>query len=300
MSKPKILIQVDPDSQPSSFDSLVALDSGIDQLLAYSNVKLNEIEGLVHGAMFTRGPAELNHTALFFGGSNVRATEQLVDQAAKCFFGPLRVSMMADPNGSNTTAAAAVLSAERHGALGGRRITVLGGTGPVGQRIAQIIAKHSPGDSKESTRIRICSRQVSKASSMCERLQAMTDTLAFEPFETANASEFLSAIDGAAVVFAAGAAGIKLLSADWMKLDPAPELVIDLNAVPPAGIAGVDVRDKAATRNSTICYGAIGVGGLKMKIHKRCIASLFESNTLTLDVGEIYEIGRSLNESPPC
>ncbi len=247
--------------------------------------------------MFTRGPADLNHTALFFGGSDVPATEQLASQAAKCFFGPLRVSMMSDPNGSNTTAAAAVLSAERHGSLAGQRITILAGTGPVGRRIAQIIAKQSPGDSTQPTRIRVCSRQVSKAAALCECLQPTTETLAFEPFETANASEFLSAIDGAAIVFAAGAAGVELLSTDWLQLDPAPQVVIDLNAVPPAGIAGVDVMDKAATRNSTICYGAIGVGGLKMKIHKRCIASLFESNTLTLDVDEIYEIGRGLNQS---
>jgi hypothetical protein len=294
MSKSKILIQLDPDPQPSSFDSIVAIDSGVDHLLTYGNVTPNDVEGLVHGAMFTRGPVDLKHTALFFGGSNVQATEQLVKEASKCFFGPLRVSWMSDPNGSNTTAAAAVLSAERHGSLDGKNITILGGTGPVGQRIAQIIVNQSALKSSSPSKIHICSRQLSKAASICQMLQLDNAAVTLEPFETLSPAEGLAAVYGAEIVFAAGAAGIELLPADWLELDPAPQVLVDLNAVPPAGIAGVDVMDKANTRGSTICYGAIGVGGLKMKIHKRSIASLFESNALTLGVREIYEIGRGL------
>ena len=149
MSKSKILIQLEPDPQPSSFDSIAAIDAGVDHLLTYGNVTPKNVEGLVHGAMFTRGPDDLKHTALFFGGSNVQATEQLVKVASKCFFGPLRVSWMSDPNGSNTTAAAAVLSAEQHGSLGGKSITILGGTGPVGQRIAQIFVNQSAQEFKQ-------------------------------------------------------------------------------------------------------------------------------------------------------
>ena len=125
-------------------------------------------------------------------------------------------------------------------------------------------------------------------------LQLDNATVTLEPFETPSPVEGLAAVNGAEIVFAAGAAGIELLPADWLELDPAPQILVDLNAVPPAGVADVDVMDKGNTRGSTICYGAIGVGGLKMKIHKRSIASLFESNTLTLDVREIYELGRGL------
>ena len=43
-------------------------------------------------------------------------------------------------------------------------------------------------------------------------------------------------------------------------------------------IEGVDVQDNGAERDGVIVFGALGVGGLKMKIHKACIARLFESN----------------------
>ena len=67
-------------------------------------------------------------------------TESLVERAKQCFFGPMRVSILSDPNGSNTTAAAAVICAQQEIDLGGKTISILAGTGPVGQRIAQIIA----------------------------------------------------------------------------------------------------------------------------------------------------------------
>jgi hypothetical protein len=41
-------------------------------------------------------------------------------------------------------------------------------------------------------------------------------------------------------------------------------------------------------------FGALGVGGLKMKIHKACIARLFERNDLVLDVETIAEIAKEI------
>ena len=38
---------------------------------------------------------------------------------------------------------------------------------------------------------------------------------------------------------------------------------------------------------AVVLYGAIGVGGLKMKIHKAAIARLFETNDAILDAAEI-------------
>jgi hypothetical protein len=71
-------------------------------------------------------------------------------------------------------------------------------------------------------------------------------------------------------------------------------VAIDLNAVPPAGLAGIDAMDKAKQRDGVLCYGAIGVGGTKMKIHKAAIQRLFEANDQVLDAEEIFEIGRQL------
>jgi len=43
-------------------------------------------------------------------------------------------------------------------------------------------------------------------------------------------------------------------------------------------------------------FGAIGVGGVKMKIHKAAIRQLFTTNDLVLDAESIYALG---NESLP-
>ena len=51
---------------------------------------------------------------------------------------------------------------------------------------------------------------------------------------------------------------------------------------------------EAKTDGETICYGAIGVGGTKMKIHKAAIESLFASNDRLLDAEAIFALGREL------
>src|SRR5688572_12222139 len=151
MTKPKILIQLDSDAHASVFDAVVAIDSGVEKLLQYADVEPMQVRDLVHGAMFTRGPADLAHTAIFIGGSNVSVGEKLLEQVKKCFFGPMRVSVMLDANGANTTAAAAVLAAEKHVALQGAEATVLAATGPVGQRVVRLLAR-------ERARVRVASR----------------------------------------------------------------------------------------------------------------------------------------------
>ena len=72
------------------------------------------------------------------------------------------------------------------------------------------------------------------------------------------------------------------------------KVAIDLNAVPPTGLGGLEVTDAAAERNGIVCYGAIGVGGMKMKIHKAALKSLFEANDRVLDTEALFRIGEEL------
>lgn len=288
------MIQFDSDAHASTFDSVVAIDSGIDHLITQANVGPDQITSLVHGAMFTRGPADLKHTALFFGGSDVVETEAIFEAAKKCFFGPLRVSMMADPNGSNTTAAAAVISAQNHISLDGKTIAILAGTGPVGQKIARLIAGPASSDNKPPI-IRVCSRRLEKAKLACSQL-AKQVAGEFVPFQTSDLADALAAVAGADIVFAAGAAGIELLNQDWMSQRNPASVAVDINAVPPAGIFGIDVMDSGAKRGETTCYGAIGVGTLKMKIHKQALKMLFESNDQVLEVEQIFKIGLGMDK----
>ena len=288
MTKRKILIQLDPDPHPSVFDAVVAVDAGVDHLLQYRGVEPSQVQGLVHGAMFTRGVPDLPGTAIFIGGANVAAGEMLLAQVTKCFFGPMRVSVLLDANGANTTAAAAVLAAARHVELKGATATVLAGTGPVGQRAARLLAR-------QGARVRVASRSIERAQETCQAITAKVRGAQLTPVKTASASETDAALDGAQVAIAAGAAGIELVPTEVRRNCVSLKVAIDLNAVPPLGIGGIEVTDKAQERDGVLCYGAIGVGGTKMKIHRAAIERLFTANNLVLDAEEVFAIGQELS-----
>ncbi len=283
-----ILIQLDTDPIPSTFDRVVAVDAGVDELFSCGGVTPMNVEPLVHGAMFTRGVPELKHTAVFIGGSQVADGEALLARVRKIFFGPMRVSVMMDSNGSNTTAAAAVLAARKHVTLAGTETVVLAGTGPVGQRAAQLLAA-------EGAKVRVASRSIGRAQQTCESIADVVPGAALTPCETTSEAGLSAAVAGVAVVIAAGAAGVELLSAERLRSTPSLKVAIDLNAVPPAGIGGIGVTDKAADHGGVICYGAIGVGGAKMKIHKAALRKLFESNEQLFDTQSIYRIGLEIS-----
>lgn len=288
MSKPKILLQLDADPQPSVFDAVTAIDSGVDHLLRHHSVSPENVRELVHGAMFTRGPADLKHTAIFVGGSNLSQGEALFKAIGDCFFGPMRVSVLLDSNGANTTAAAAVLAAARHVELSSSEALVLGGTGPVGARAARLIAA-------AGGKVRLASRNLARAEASCEQLGDHVDGGKLTPLQVVTEDDLIAALQGVQVVVAAGAAGVTLLPADVRKAAEQLRVAIDLNAVPPAGIEGVDVTLRGEQQEGVACYGAIGVGGAKMKIHKAAVRKLFEANDQRLDAEQIFAIGQSLD-----
>ncbi len=138
----KLLVQLDSSRLPSVFDRVVAVDAGADEVLSYGGVTEADVRDLIHGCIFTRGPKDLKHTAVFIGGADITAGERLLAAASQAFFGPFTVSLMLDSNGSNTTAVAAV--AKMIGAAGdvhGKRAVVVAGTGPVGRRAAGLLAR---------------------------------------------------------------------------------------------------------------------------------------------------------------
>ncbi len=287
MAKSRILIQLDPDPHASVFDAVVAVDAGVEHLLSYHSVEPEQVRDLVHGAMFTRSPPDLSSTAIFVGGSNVAKGEELLSQVTKCFFGPMRVSVLLDANGANTTAAAAVLAAAKHVELKGATATILAGTGPVGQRAARLLVR-------QGASVRLASRTIQKAEEACQAIRGRVPEAILQPVATATASDTAAAVSGAQIVVSAGAAGIQLLSAVAVKQAKSLKVAIDLNAVPPLGIEGIGVMDKAKECGGVFCYGAIGVGGTKMKIHRAAIERLFTRNDLVLDAEEVFALGQEL------
>lgn len=287
-----ILIQLDTDPLPSTFDRVVAVDAGADEIFSFGGITPENVEGLVHGAMFTRGPQDLMHTAIFVGGSNVPAGEAVFERVKKTLFPPFSVSVMMDSNGSNTTAAATVLCAMKHLNLAETSALVLAGTGPVGFRVAQLLLG-------QGARVSLASRSLQRSQEACQRLSASFPNAKLTPCESTSAAGMQSATEGVQLVVAAGAAGVSLITSEQLKAISTLRVAIDLNAVSPAGIEGVAVMDKAKDREGIITYGAIGVGGTKMKIHHAAVRSLFESNDRRYDTKAIFELGQQLPGRAP-
>lgn len=284
----KLLLQLDTDPMASVFDGVVAYDAGVDHILPYGGVTPENVQDLVYGAMFTRGGDKLKNTAIFVGGSRVEAAQAVVEKIQETFFGPVRVSVLMDANGCNTTAAAAVLKMNRAFPVQGKRAMVLAGTGPVGMRAAGLLAL-------EGARVGITSRNKKRGQNTCRLLRELygveVTPYELDPRDQAAVQEQLAGVE---LVLAAGPPGAVLLEEGvWAEL-PQLQVVADINAVPPGGIPGIKPNDDGKERKGKLCFGALGIGGLKMKLHKAALARLFTANDLVLDAREVYALGKEL------
>ena len=281
-----ILLQLDTSPQPSVFDRIVAYDAGADEVLSYGGVTADTVRELVHGAIFTRGPKDLHHTAIFIGGTDMEAGDRVLAAVRKSFFGPLRVSVMLDSNGANTTAVAAVGKLQQQtGDVRGRQAFVTG-AGPVGIRGGTLLAR--------------LGAEVTITSPWTEQRARAVDTIRDRSGASArgltlsDSSQAAAALAGVELLLNAGPAGTLVVPRKAWTSGQTLRAAADLNAVPPLGIEGIEVMDDGVNREGILTFGAIAIGNLKMKIHKACIARLFEQNDLVLDVETIAEIGREL------
>jgi len=282
----KLLVQLDSDKFASVFDAITAYDAGVDHVLSYGGVSLEDVRDLVYGTMFTRGGDDLKNSAVFIGGPSVPVGEAMLKAAQDAFFGPVRVSVMADPNGSNTTAAAAVLKIIRATPVAGKRAVIFAGTGPVGVRAAVLLAK-------EGCQVTLTSRTLSRAQDASRAIREHFK-LDVTPLEVQDDAATARALEGAHIILTTGAAGLELVKKEIWTAASSVEVVADVNAVPPTGVGGIKPTDDGKQREGRLAFGALGIGGLKMKIHRAAVAKLFEQNDLVLDVEEIYDIGKAL------
>lgn len=279
-----ILAQFDTDTLPSTFDQVAAIDAGVEQLFSYGSVSPDNVTGLVHGMIFTHSPADLRNSAIFVGGSDVTAGEALFRKISGTFFGPMRVSVMMDSNGCNTTADCGHRQCPKTLLkLEGCRAVVLGSTGPVGIRAAELLTL-------EKAQVTLVSRTLDRAESACRLIRTRMENAHVTAAAASMPPEFETLCQNAALIIAAGAGWSSLPGIRCVQRIKGLKLAIDLNAVPPAGITDVGVMDKAIEDSGIIRYGAVGVGGLKMKVHKKAIATLFESNDRVLETREIYNL----------
>ncbi len=282
----KLLYHFDTDPIPSVFDSVVAYDGSADHVTQLGGINDENCASLVEGAIYTRAPKDKKNTAIFVGGSDLFAGQKLFQAVQNEFFANFRVSVMLDSNGCNTTSAAGVALLSNATNLQGKTAVVLAGTGPVGQRAAVLLAK-------SGANVRLTSRKQSRSVEACDEMHERFG-VEMTPMQASDDESIKTALDGAHVVFGAAKAGIQLLNASQWQGHPSLELIADVGTSKILGFEGIDVMDKDTERHGKRVFGGIGIGALKLKLHRACIAKLFESNDVVLDAEAIYKIAQSM------
>ena len=286
----KVLLQLDTDEHPSPFDAIVAHDAGVDVLLSHSGVKAESARALAQDAFFTRGVDDLNTMAVWVGGKNVAAGEDIFDEVQQAFFGPFRVSVMIDSNGCNTTAATTIARIAKARNLSGDRAVVIG-LGAVGLRSATLLQK-------EGCEVTVCTLSPDLFGDdrphRRPRGLEVAQRLGLDVREPADRPELEAMLDGSQIVLSAGPAGVPVLRRGFWSAHPTIELLADYNAAEPLGVEDTKATDDMADYDGKLVLGALAIGGPKMKVHKTCVRRLFEGNDQVLDTDDVYAIAKEL------
>ena len=296
MAHPRILHMLTPLKHMSPFDVNMALDAGFDATIPYINVTVEDVNGLVQDAIFSRGPEGVKRTGVFIGGKRAIEALDMMDRAKKAMVPPFEVSVFADPAGSFTTAAAMVACAKKalrtkfDTGLKGKLVVVFGGTGVVGFASAVIAAIDGAQPSivgyDGPERVRKLA---------VEANQRFAVNIGYADGSTEGQKAEL--VREAEVIFAAGPAGRQLLSHDQIKQAKRLLVVADVNAVPPAGVEGVGVNDDAKPLAGTkaVGIGALAVGNIKYKTEAGLFDAMIKSEKpVYLDFREAYDLAQKL------
>jgi methylene-tetrahydromethanopterin dehydrogenase len=295
MEKPNILHMLTTAKNLSPFDVNMALDAGWTSAIPYLNVEAGEVRGLVQDAIFSRSQKALKRTGIFIGGRDTKLAMDMLQCAKEAMVPPFEVSVFADPSGAFTTAAGMVAAAERElkkkfkTGLEGKNILALGGTGPVGQAAAVIAAK-------AGANVRIVGRQLERAqgiADMCNK-EFGKGEISITAGADADKAELIQTAD---VVFATGAAGIELLSAELIAAAPQLKVAADVNAVPPSGIAGLDAFHDgtpiAGSKSGALGIGALAIGNIKYQAQHRLLKKMLNSDKpVYLHFEHAFELAR--------
>jgi len=276
MEKPYLLHLVTPAKNASPFDVNMAYDAGWSAVTPYTQVLLEEVSGLVQDAIFSRGPKGVKRTGIFIGGRDMVLAMDMLENARHSMMPPFEVSVFADPSGAFSTAAGLVAAVERqlrkvHNAeLKDQRIVILGGTGPVGSAAAVLAAK-AGADTV------ILGRKKDKAdrvAALCNHSYG-ADMTGIKGDASDHKAEQLREAD---VVLGTAAAGVQVMSRDDISAASRLKVVADINAVPPAGIEGVDLMDDGAPLEGSVSgavgIGALAVGNVKYKVQQHLLEQM--------------------------
>lgn len=292
--KPYVLHFITPAKNASPFDVNMAYDAGYDAIAPYTDVKLEEVMGLVQDAIFSRGPRGVWRTGMLIGGRDIDLAMDMLETARKSMIPPFEISVFADPSGAFTTAGAMMAMVERTlkrnfgGDLTGRKVSVFGATGPVGGCTAVIAAKH--GATVELVAHRAVADVQAKAEAYNKRygtnigyVDGSTDELKTKILHTTD------------VALCCAAAGVRVITLAQMAGSPTLKVVADVNAVPPAGAEGVGVMADGVQIEGTNAYGlgALAIGNIKYHVQQNLFKKMLEGQShVYLDFLSAFELAR--------
>jgi len=272
---PYLLFYLDTDVKASPFDICMAYDIGYNAVIPYENVTPEDATLIVQDALLSRGPKGVKHTCFLIGGKNAERAESVFKAVKDSMFPPFKTSIIIDPGGAYTTAAAMVAKAEsalllsKLGELKDKTCAILG-TGAVGQIAAVLLAKLG-------CNVMIASLNPKRVDGK-EHAEGVAKLLAkdhgvqvqgiFAP-TPASKIEILKKAD---VVMCAGIRGVRLIDKEMLNEVKHIKVLIDINAVPPFGVEGIELKDDMREMAPGIfTIGALTVGNLKHKVEKEIL-----------------------------
>lgn len=295
MAIPRILHMFVPGSNVSPFDVNMAVDAGFEVVVPYTGVQTDKIVSLIQDAIFSRPPKRFRETGIFIGGWDVNQAAEMIAQAPGAMVPPFEVSVFADPNGAYSTAAALVALLERAlvqangSGLAGCNAIVFGG-GPVGLCSAVLLAQHG-GQPRLARLTKMDAEREAVARRFCARYGVDVPWI-----PAGTDADKVAALATADVVVAAAKAGIRILTADVLAQAPALKVALDVNAVPPSGIEGIEGHDTAAELpGGALGIGALTVGNIKYKVQAGLLTHMQEADeAMVLDFPQAFTLARTL------
>lgn len=294
MERPRILHFLTPLANVSPFDVNMAADAGF-VIASYTNIGLKDVVALTQDAMFSRAPADAAKTCLFIGGRDALLALDMLAAAEGAMFPPFQVSLFADPSGAFTTAAAMVACVERHlkargSSLSGANVAVFGAKGIVGG-ITGVIAAEA------GAQVTLVAHD---KSGVVEAKAADFGKRFSRPFTAGDGSSEggrRAVLERCEVVLACGRAGVQVLSAAEMNGAKSLKVAADVNAVPPLGLEGVDVKADGAPIAGTgaVGIGALAIGNVKFKVQHELLQRIHEGKkALCFDFRDAYRAALEL------
>jgi methylene-tetrahydromethanopterin dehydrogenase len=296
VERPTILHIFTPARQASPFDVNMAVDAGYQLVVPYADVDLDNVAALTQDAIFSRGPKGVKKTGIFIGGRDVVLANDMLELARKSMFPPFIVSVFADPSGSYTTAAAMVACVERqlrkvHGTtLAGKRVLILGGTGAVG-RICGVLC------AKSGATVYLCSHSDANRAKETAELLNQRFGVALHGLLIDSPATLRRELGEADIVLATGPPGVQVLSKEDLAAATRLLVAADVNAVPPVGIAGVDVQHDGVPIEGigAVGIGALAIGNVKYQVQHRLFVRMLEgAEPVFLGFPQALEMAREL------